>query len=97
MTRTCLDCAHLDLDRMPTPGHPCYDCDGKLMALRVNGSGFTGRNCENCGNRNASGRCELRVIAASRAHTVAGTDMYEFFREFKDPCVDYSAWRKSHA
>jgi phage FluMu protein Com len=97
VTHTCLDCVNLDLDRIPTEGHPCHDCDGKLMALRVNGSGWIERNCGNCKHSTVTKRCELRVLEASRAHTVAGTDMYEFFREFKDPCVDYSAWRKSHA
>lgn len=48
VTKTCLDCANLDIDRMPTPGHVCYECKGQLVAVKANGSNFEDRDCGNC-------------------------------------------------
>lgn len=64
------------------------------MAVKADGSNFEERECGNCVNATAAGGCALRISEASRAHTVAGVGMYEFFCEFKDPCVELSAWRK---
>jgi len=92
MTRTCLDCVHLDIETKPTPGHPCHNCDGKLMALRVNGSGWTERACDNCKHAMSDGRCAVRISEAERVFY--GLPLKSFAKSYNDPCVDYSAWEK---
>ena len=77
-TKTCLDCVNLDVDRMPTPGHVCYECDGKLVAVKANGSNFEERTCYNCEHslRGTKESCLLGLL------------------DNDPECVDYSEWRK---
>ena len=84
-TKTCLDCVHLDVDRMPTPGHACYECDGKLVAVKANGSNFEGRSCGNCANK---------LIYSCSLRTHESQHVFATKLDYIDPCVELSAWRK---
>ena len=93
MTITCLDCAHLELDRMPVEGHPCHGCNGKLVAVKINGPNFKARTCGNCEHVRGS-QCELRIKHSVDLIEISNSPSV-FSRGYQDPCVDYSAWKRA--